>query len=132
MAWNEIARGFVYANMQVPYLSSKPLRIINSILVNQKESCSITIYKICCSCDRPNFSNEMVRTVFRSSHRWCSIKQSVLKNVAKFTGKYLCWGLSSNSCNYRPAVIKLKTEWIEFITVGWHLQLSGDSCKCRP
>ena len=30
---------------------------------------------------------------FRSSHRRCSIKKCVLKNLSKFTGKHLCQGL---------------------------------------
>ena len=29
----------------------------------------------------------------RSSHRRCSVKKGVLKNVASFTGKHLCWSL---------------------------------------
>ena len=31
--------------------------------------------------------------IFRSSHRTCSIKKGVLRNFAKFTGKYLCQSL---------------------------------------
>ena len=27
---------------------------------------------------------------FTSSHQWCSVKKSVLRNFAKFTGKHLC------------------------------------------
>ena len=30
---------------------------------------------------------------FRSSHRRCSIKKGVLKNLTKFTGKHLFWSL---------------------------------------
>ena len=29
----------------------------------------------------------------RSSHRRCSVKNSVIKNVVNFTGKHLCWSL---------------------------------------
>ena len=55
---------------------------------------------------------------FRSSHRRCFVKKGVLKNLANFTGKYLCWSLF---------LIKLQT-W-SFIkkdsTTGvflWHLR----------
>ena len=30
---------------------------------------------------------------FRSSHQRCSVKTDVLKNLANFTGKHLCWSL---------------------------------------
>ena len=33
---------------------------------------------------------------YRSSHRRCSVKNGVLKNFAKFAGKYLCHGLFFN------------------------------------
>ena len=29
----------------------------------------------------------------KSNHRKCSVKKSVLKNLANFTGKHLCWRL---------------------------------------
>ena len=32
----------------------------------------------------------------RSSHRRCSVKKDVLKNLAKFLGKHLCWSLFFN------------------------------------
>ena len=35
-------------------------------------------------------------SIGRSSHRRCSIKQGVLKNFIKFTGKHLCWSLFFN------------------------------------
>ena len=31
---------------------------------------------------------------YRSSHRWCSVKISVLKSLTKFTRRYLRWTLS--------------------------------------
>ena len=31
--------------------------------------------------------------MFRSSHRRCSVKKSVLKNFVNITGKQLCWSL---------------------------------------
>ena len=34
---------------------------------------------------------------YRSSQRGCSVKNDVLKNFAKFTGKHLCWSLFFNS-----------------------------------
>ena len=34
----------------------------------------------------------MICTKARSSHQRCSVKQGVLRNFAKFTGKHLCQG----------------------------------------
>ena len=45
-------------------------------------------------------------TIFRSSHRRCSIKKTILKHFVIFTGKHLCRGLHFNkvpghqSCNF--------------------------------
>ena len=41
----------------------------------------------------------------RSSHRGCSVRKSVLRNFAKFTGKHLCQSLffnkvTSSACNF--------------------------------
>ena len=36
------------------------------------------------------------QAISRSSHRWCSVKNGVLRNFAKFTGKHLCQGLFFN------------------------------------
>ena len=38
---------------------------------------------------------------FRRSHRRCSVRRDVLRNFAKFTGKYLCQSLSQvEGCNF--------------------------------
>ena len=34
------------------------------------------------------------KTLFRSSHRRCSVKEGVLKNFSNFTGKKACVGVS--------------------------------------
>ena len=34
-----------------------------------------------------------VYNMYRSSHQRCSLKKGVLKNLANFTGKHLCWSL---------------------------------------
>ena len=45
-------------------------------------------------------------TIFRSSHRRCSIKKAILKHFVIFTGKHLCRGLlfnkvaSHHACNF--------------------------------
>ena len=45
-------------------------------------------------------------TIFRSSHRRCSIKKAILKHFVIFTGKHLCRGLFFNkvaghqACNF--------------------------------
>ena len=33
--------------------------------------------------------------LYRSSHQRCSVKNDVLKNIANFTGKHLCWRILS-------------------------------------
>ena len=43
-------------------------------------------------CINPMDDGSMVR----NSHRRCSIKKGVLKNLTKFTEKYLCWSLYFN------------------------------------
>ena len=35
-------------------------------------------------------------TIFRSGHQRYSVRKGVLRNIAKFTGKYLCQRLSFN------------------------------------
>ena len=40
--------------------------------------------------------NHDLFTIFRSSHRRCSIKKGALENFANFTGKHLCKGLFFN------------------------------------
>ena len=42
-------------------------------------------------------------TLFRSSHRKCSIKKGVLRNFAKFIGKHLCQSLFFNKVGPWPA-----------------------------
>ena len=34
-----------------------------------------------------------LKTLCKSSHRWCSVKNGVLRNFAKFIGKHLCQNL---------------------------------------
>ena len=44
--------------------------------------------------------------MFRSSHRRCSVKKAVLKNVTNLTGQHLCWSLfliklsALKACNF--------------------------------
>ena len=48
----------------------------------------------------------------RSSHRRCSIRKSVLKNFANFTGKHLCWILFLWSC--KPAACKFLKKGLQY------------------
>ena len=49
---------------------------------------------------------KMKFSIIRSSHRRSSIKITVLKNFAIFTGKHLCWSLSlKKSKAFRPAAL---------------------------
>ena len=42
---------------------------------------------------------------FRSTHKGCSLRNSVLRNFAKFTGKQLCQCLFSNKVAGQPAIL---------------------------
>ena len=51
--------------------------------------------------------NHDLFTIFRSSHRRCSIKKGVLENFANFIGKHLCRGLLFNKVGgLKPALLK--------------------------
>ena len=41
----------------------------------------------------PVYSRPKSTIISRSSHRRCSIKKAVLKNLAIFTGKHPCWNV---------------------------------------
>ena len=60
-------------------------------------SFSLTTYKFFCRADYD------VAGKYRSSHRKCSVRKSVLRNFAKFTGKHLCQGLFFNKVAGDPA-----------------------------
>ena len=46
------------------------------------------------------------QTLLRSSHRGCSVKKGVFKNLRKFTGKHLCWSyFSTKLLAFRPATL---------------------------
>ena len=52
------------------------------------------------------------KVLFRSSHRKCSVKKSVLRNFTKFTGKHLCQRLFFNKvAGLRPANLLKKSLW---------------------
>ena len=47
-----------------------------------------------------------------SSHQWCSVRKSVLRNFVKFTGKHLCQSLFYNKvAGLRPATSLNKRLW---------------------
>ena len=57
---------------------------------------------------------------YRSSHRRCSIKKGVLKNLAKFTGKHLCQSLFFNKvAGLRPATSLKKRLWHTCFSVNF-------------
>ena len=54
----------------------------------------------------------LVIDCFRSSHRRCSVRKSVLRNFAKFTGKRLCQSLLFNKVTgLRAATLLKKRLW---------------------
>ena len=50
------------------------------------------------------------RTSFRSSHKRCSVRKGVLRNFAKFTGKYLCQSLFFNQVSVLWSATSLKRD----------------------
>ena len=45
-------------------------------------------------------------SIFRSSHRRCSVRRGVLVNFAKFTGKHMCQSVFFNKvAGFRPATL---------------------------
>ena len=59
----------------------------------------------------------------RSSHRRCSVRKSVLRNFAKFTGKHLCQGLFFNKVAGLPKKV--------FLEISQNSQ--GNTCaRVRP
>ena len=70
--------------------------------------------------------------IYRSSHHKCSLRQGVLGNFAKFTGKHLCQSLSFNKV--RPATLLKKSLWhscefCEFLKTPFLPFFLGD-CFC--
>ena len=47
----------------------------------------------------------------RSSHQRCSVKKGVLRNFAKFRGKYLCQSLFFNKVAGLPATVLKRRLW---------------------
>ena len=65
-----------------------------------------------------NLKNEYI-TDDRSSHQRCSIKKSVLRNFAKFTGKHLCQSFYFNKVvGLRPATLFNKRLWYSCFPVN--------------
>ena len=56
--------------------------------------------------------NRMARSINRSNHRRCSIRNGVLRNFANFTGKYLYQSLFFNKvAGFRAATLLKKRLW---------------------
>ena len=73
-------------------------------------------------------------TIFRSSHRRCSIEKSVLKNFVIFTGKQLCWSLFFNkaadlqACNFIKRRLQYRC-FLVSITKFLRMPILKDNCK---
>ena len=86
---------FVFSRPQWSTECNFNLRYFIFSITKERLYKSFSFYKFFCA----NISLvelEILRTsstIFRSSHRRCSIKNVILKHVAIFTGKHLCWGL---------------------------------------
>ena len=80
------------------------------------------------------------KRMFRSSYQKCSIKKGVLRNFAKFTGKYLCQSLFFNKiAGLGPATLLKKRLWhrcfpvnfAKFLRTPFLQNTSGHSHKKR-
>ena len=60
-------------------------------------------------CKNP-YSYQRILLLFRSSHRWCSVRKGVLSNFKKFTGKHLCQRLFVNKGLQTTSLLK-KSPW---------------------
>ena len=91
------------------------------------------IYEGTCSCSancigetkgivetRRNEQERIEIKILRSSHRKCSVKKGVLKNISKFTGKHLCQSLFFNTvAGLRFCILnQLNTSGI-FLIINW-------------
>ena len=68
--------------------------------------------------------------IFRSSHRRCSLKIGVLRNIAKFTGKHLYQLFFNIVAGLRPATLTKKRLWHRYFPVNFrnfleHLQTTA-------
>ena len=61
--------------------------IVNSLVE------SVCVSFLSSSSEESGSTTRLVASVFRSSHRRCSVKKGVLKNFTKFIGRHLCWCL---------------------------------------
>ena len=61
-----------------------------------------------------------LKTILRSSHLRCSVRKRVLRNFAKFTGKYLCQSLFFNKvAGLRLATLLKKRLWHRYFPVNF-------------
>ena len=66
----------------------------------------------------------------RSSHRRCSVRKDVLRNIAKFTGKHLCQGLfmsGPKDCNF---IKKRLWHWCFPVNFAKFLRTPPGDCFC--
>ena len=63
--------------------------------------------------------------MYRSSHRRCSVRKGVLRNIAKFTGKHLCQSLFFNKVAVlRSVTIKKETLVQVFSCEFWEISIN--------
>ena len=76
--------------------------VLNTFFSNIVDNISIADYNNCDS-----LANKIGNS--RSSHRMCSVKTGVLRNLAKFTGKNLCQSLFFDKvASFRPVTLLQK------------------------
>ena len=107
---------------------SFPLRILPVNVTKSPANCGLVTFtgdilngklNFLCSVSDNNRNNErsircckMNCAKNRNSHRRCSVKKDVLRNFAKFTGKYLCQSLFLNKvAGLRPVTLLKKRLW---------------------
>ena len=62
----------------------------------------------------------IVLLTYRSSHQKCSMKEGILRNFTKFTGKHLCQSLFLNKvAGLTPATLLKKRLWHRYFPVNF-------------
>ena len=86
-------------------------------------------------CRQTPSREQLLHQTDKNSHRRCSMKKAVLKNLAIFTGKYLCWNpFLVKACNFIKKRLQSRYFPIyiaKFLKVGIHLYNSAYNSSCR-
>ena len=79
---------FKLVALVVLFLNENSLKSCDTFLAN--EIGQLTFSAVQTRLYRRKDLQDCLRLIFRSSHRMCSVREGVLRNFTKFTGKHLC------------------------------------------